>query len=162
METSLQLATIADAGPIAVMSRRLIESGLPWSWRPARVAKHIRGRDSLVLAGRLDQHLIGFAIMYFGQDTAHLNLLAVDTAYQRCGLGQRLVHWLEKSAVVAGTFIISLEVRERNYVARRFYRRLGYEETGRLSRYYGGSEDAVRMSHDLRLYRMEHPEQQRA
>ena len=162
MEIDLQLATVADAGAIASMSRRLIESGLPWSWRPARVAKHIRARDSVVVAARSDGHLVGFAIMYFADETAHLNLLAVEPAYQRCGLGQRLVHWVEQSAVVAGTFVVSLEVRARNYDARRFYRRLGYRETGWLFRYYSGSENAVRMSHDLRVYRIDRAIEDRA
>lgn len=116
----------------------------------------------MVVVARLGRRLIGFAIMYFGYDTAHLNLLAVETGYQRSGLGQRLLQWLEQSAVVAGIFVVSLEVREHNCGARRFYRRLGYRETGWLCRYYDGSEHAVRMSHDLRVYRIERPMQHRA
>jgi GNAT superfamily N-acetyltransferase len=72
---------------------------------------------------------------------------------QRRGIGQRLVRWLEESAVVAGTFSVSLEVRARNWPARRFYRQLGYADTGVARLYYGGCEDAIRMSRDLRVCR---------
>ena len=99
--------------------------------------------------------LAGFAIMYFGDETAHLSLLAVEPAFQRKRLGRQLVHWLESSAMVAGIFLVNLEVRECNHGARCFYRRLGYQETGRLRRYYNGAEDAVRLSHDLRIDRVQ-------
>jgi ribosomal protein S18 acetylase RimI-like enzyme len=109
----------------------------------------------VVLAARADGCLIGFAIMGFGEHSAHLNLLAVDPNHQGRGIGQALVRWLEESAVVAGTFLIGLEIRARNDSARRFYRRLGYAEVGWAHRYYSGIEDAVRMTRDLRVFRGE-------
>jgi ribosomal protein S18 acetylase RimI-like enzyme len=94
--------------------------------------------------------LAGFAIMHFGDDIAHLNLLAVDSRWQRRGLGRRLLGWLEQSAITAGTFSVCLEVRARNPVALLFYRELGFEEAGRVPRYYSGREDALRLTKDLR------------
>ena len=44
-DVALRLAQPRDATRIAHMSKRLIEAGLPWSWKPERVAKHIRHRD---------------------------------------------------------------------------------------------------------------------
>ena len=38
---TLKLAAPADAAPIAAMSRELIETGLPWSWTPERVARNL-------------------------------------------------------------------------------------------------------------------------
>lgn len=143
-------ARVADAQVMAEMSRRLVEIGLPWSWTPARIARHLAHTDSLVLAARAGQELAGFAIMHFGEEVAHLNLLAVDTSYQRLGVGQQLIEWLERSAITAGIFLVCLEVRARNPIAIRFYRNLGYQEAGRLPKYYSGREDAVRMTRDLR------------
>ena len=88
--------------------------------------------------------------MHFGDDIAHLNLLAVESAHQRLGLGRRMLTWLEHTAVTAGTFTICLEVRARNPVALLFYRQLGFVETGRVPRYYSGREDALRLMRDLR------------
>ena len=150
---SLEVARDADAARIAGMSRWLIEHGLKWSWTPERVARHVRCGDSVVLVAREEYQLKGFAIMYFADTSAHLSLLAVMPRCQRRGIGQRLVRWLEESALVAGTFSVSLEVRARNWPARRFYRHLGYADTGVARLYYGGCEDAIRMSRDLRVCR---------
>lgn len=147
----LRLAKPADAARIALMSRDLVEHGLPWSWNGARVAKHVRCPDSVVLTAWVERRLAGFAIMHFRDESAHLHLLAIDSGFQRLGIGCRLIEWLEKSARVAGTFIVSLEVRASNHAARAFYRKLGYTEIVCIPGYYRGCEDAVRMSRDLRL-----------
>ncbi len=145
----LKLATSRDAESIGRMSRDLIEYGLPWSWNPPRVARHIRHANTLVLTAWVETQLVGFAIMQFYEDTAHLSLLAVDPGYWRLGIGRRLMEWLEQSARVAGTFMVSLEVRARNREARAFYRKLGFTEIVSIPRYYCGREAAVRMIRDL-------------
>lgn len=156
MPVTLEIAPAraSDAQPIAEMSRRLVEVGLPWTWTPARVARHLQHPDSLVIAARAagsgNAVLAGFAIMHFGDDIAHLNLLAVHSRWQRRGLGRRLLQWLEASAVTAGITSLCLEVRARNPVALLFYRELGFVEVGRVQRYYSGREDALRLSKDLR------------
>lgn len=142
---------MADSARIADLSRRLVEHDLPWLWTTSRVMRHLRHHECVVLVARIERQLAGFAIMQFGRDSAHLNLLAVEPDYQRRGIGQALVRWLEESAVVAGTFIIHLEVRAQNKRARQFYRRLGYVEQHRLPRYYSGIEDAIRFRRDLRV-----------
>ncbi|HUN28113.1 MAG TPA: GNAT family N-acetyltransferase [Steroidobacteraceae bacterium] len=147
----LELAQIGDAPLIAAMSCQLVESGLAPSWPAERVARHIRHAESVVLAAKHTGRLAGFAIMQFGDSTAHLNLLAVDPSSQRHGLGRALVHWLEESALVAGTFVIQLELRASNCGALAFYLRLGYRETGRVSGYYQRVEDAIQMSRDVRV-----------
>ena len=155
---TLALARPAEALPIAMMSRRLVEGGLPtWSWTARRVARHIHDSESIVLAARRGDELTGFAIMGFGEEAAHLNLLAVEPRCRRAGLGRRMVRWLEESALVAGTFDVSLEVRASNLRARQFYRALGYSEADRLPGYYERIEDAIRMTRDLRVVRIDQP-----
>lgn len=153
---TLALARPLDAVPIALMSRRLVEAGLPsWSWTARRVARHIHDPESVVLAARRGDELMGFAMMGFGEEAVHLNLLAVEPRFRRGGLGRRMVRWLEESALVAGTFEVSLEVRAGNAIARQFYRALGYSEADLLPGYYDRVEDAVRMTRDLRVVRID-------
>ena len=156
---TLALARPIDAVAIALMSRRLVEAGLPsWAWTARRVARHIHDPESVVLAAHRGDELAGFAIMGFGDEAAHLNLLAVEPRFRRGGLGRRLVRWLEDSAMVAGTFEVSLEVRAGNRVARQFYRALGYSEAELLAGYYDRLEDAVTLKRDLRIVRVERPD----
>ena len=146
-----RLAKPADAYEIAVMSRYLIEVGLRgWTWPPERVGKAIKARDTNVVVADVKQHLVGFAIMDFGDTTAHLSLLAVKPTHQRCGIGRALVTWMEEAALTAGITSVSLELRSNNFPARTFYRMLGYKELAYIPGYYRGVETAVKMGRDIR------------
>jgi [ribosomal protein S18]-alanine N-acetyltransferase len=148
---TLQTAALREADHIAGLSSRLIESGLPPTWTAGRVAAHIRYRESIVLTAKESEELIGFAIMQFGDDRAHLNLFAVVPTARRHGVGRRMLTWLHESAMTAGTFRIDLELRAENIAARRFYGTLGYVESGFTRNYYSGREDAVHMTRDLAI-----------
>ena len=93
--------------------------------------------------------IAGFAIMRFGDDQAHLFLLAVQPEYRRSGLGRSMMQWLEKSCRTAGIRAIRLEVRASNRVAIRFYRDLGYRIIARVAGYYDRREAAVIMARTL-------------
>lgn len=149
MDVVVRLATAADAQHIANMSGRLIEYGLPRSWLAPRIVRHVHRRDDLVIKAVSANTIIGFAIMSFADEAAHLNLLAVEPRCRRRAVGRRLLTWLEETAVCAGTFFVSLEVRAENHGARRFYRALGYDETELITGYYNGVEDAIVFARDL-------------
>jgi ribosomal-protein-alanine N-acetyltransferase len=148
-ELSLRLARPAEAAAIANLSRDLVEHGLRWRWTSARVAASIRARDVNVLVACVHGNIAGFAIMRYGDDHAHLDLLGVVPGYRRAGVGHRLLEWLEKCAVTAGIFKVTLEVREGNEGARLFYERMGYHSLSHLPGYYQGIESALRMGRDL-------------
>ena len=143
------LARASDAREIAEMSRDLIEQGLTWSWTPARVQHFIGGSDSTVIVARRERRIAAFAIMHFGEEVAHLNLLAVATVHRRQGIGAQLMSWLTTTAITAGVFRINLELRTHNEAARAFYERLGFEQIGVVPGYYQGREAALRMSRRL-------------
>jgi ribosomal protein S18 acetylase RimI-like enzyme len=147
---TLRIANPEDSRAIAEMSRDLIERGLGWSWTPQRVARHIRNRDTTTIVACESGQIIGFAIMYFGDEHAHLNLLAVDPAYQRTGVGQRMMNWMRDSCHMAGIAVVYLELRANNDGGRKFYGKYGFEETGTVPRYYFGVETAVCMALRLR------------
>jgi ribosomal-protein-alanine N-acetyltransferase len=145
----LELARSRDAQPVAALSRRYVEAGLSPAWTAARILRAVADPDTTVLCARLARELIGAAIMQYGDATAHLALLVVGPGQRRRGLGRQLVTWLEASAVVAGTFVIRLELRSSNQAAARFYKALGYRATGTVTGYYDGVEDALRMQRQL-------------
>ena len=145
-----------DAPAIALMSRDFIESGLGWKYDAPRVMRAIRDRETLavVACDAKSSTLNGFAIMEFGDERAHLVLLAVRPTNRRTGIGQRLVQWLLEAARVAGIASIHLELRASNEAARRFYRAMGFYETVLVPGYYrsgeGRKEGALRMLRVLR------------
>ncbi len=145
----IRLARRGDARAMAVLSRDLIETGLGWSWTPQRLSASLRDRATNGLVAVDGQRVIGFALMKYLDEEAHLLLLAVVPERRRAGVGRALLAWLETTALVAGIGTLELEVRAGNRDARAFYRGLGFEECGSLSGYYSGREAAVRMRHSL-------------
>lgn len=139
LDPVVRLARPEDAADIAAMSRELIERGLPWNWRPARVLQAIRNPETNVAVIRVDGELAAFGIMEYLETDAYLALLAVRGPSQRRGLGSSLLRWLEASAGVAGARRIRLETRRDNVPARTFYNELGYHEVAiRQNRYSDG------------------------
>jgi ribosomal protein S18 acetylase RimI-like enzyme len=158
---TIRLAEPRDAQAIALMSRDFIEAGLGWKYDAGRVMRAIRDRDTLAVVacdakgGSARAAINGFAIMEFGDERAHLVLLAVRPSHRRTGIGQRLLEWLLESARTAGIASIHLELRAGNEAARRFYRAMGFYETVLVPGYYrsgeGRKEGALRMLRVLRV-----------
>ncbi len=149
-DCAVRLAVAADVQRIAALSRDSIEQGLEWSWTPRRVLRSVADAATNVVVAHTGSRFVGFAIMKYADEEAHLLLLAVQAGQRRRGVGSALVRWLEATARVAGIAAISLEARASNAPARAFYRQLGYRELGLLEGYYRGIEDAVRIGKDLR------------
>jgi ribosomal-protein-alanine N-acetyltransferase len=155
---TIRLAEPGDAQAIAEMSRDFIESGLGWRYDPASIQRAMRRRETAVLVAserrtyvaRERPSISGFAVMDFGDERAHLVLLAVRPAHRRLGIGRRLLEWLVESARVAGMASLHLELRQGNEAARGFYRAMGFDETIVVPGYYRGREAALRMIRVLR------------
>ena len=153
---TLRLAEPRDAHAIALMSRDFIEAGLGWRYDPARVLRAIgRPETSTLVAcerGAVFERetLAGFALMDFGEERAHLALLAVRPSHRRLGIGRRLLEWLLASARTAGIESVHLELRAGNGAARRFYEAAGFTQTLLVPGYYRGREAALRMIRVLR------------
>jgi [ribosomal protein S18]-alanine N-acetyltransferase len=158
---TIRPAQVRDAQAIALMSRDFIEAGLGWKYDAARVLRAIRDRETLAVvaceggkAGAAAGALGGFAIMDFGDERAHLVLLAVRPTHRRQGIGRRLLDWMLESARTAGIASVHLELRSANEGARRFYRAMGFHETVLVPGYYrsgeGRKEGALRMLRVLR------------
>lgn len=154
-DLTLHLARRIDACAIARLSRDRVEQGLGWSWTAPRVLRSMADAQTNVVVARTAAQLLGFGIMKYRDDDAHLLLLAVRVPACRRGVGAALVAWLERSAKVAGIGRVMLEARLSNEVARAFYRYLGYREVQTVAGYYQGREAAVRLVKDLWLERPE-------
>ena len=161
----LGLARVSEAPLIARMSRDYIEHGLAWRWQTAQIRGLIQDNESVALCARTqalrqqdpvsatpysDGDVLGFGIMTYGLETAHLMLLAVLPRARRRNIASNLLDWLEETAITAGVSRIELEVRAGNTGARSFYRDRGYHERDYLAGYYSGQESAFRMARNLR------------
>jgi ribosomal-protein-alanine N-acetyltransferase len=142
---SIALAESGDDMAIANLSRDAIEHGLVWRWTPARIRRAMASRTTNVVVARGSLSLIGFALMQYGDNDAHLILLAVSASYRRQHVAVSLMNWFEPTFAIAGIERIKADVRQSNHVARAFYRALGFRETGVTEHYYQGREHAVHL-----------------
>src|SRR5437762_956616 len=122
----IRLATVADAETIALESMVEIEHNLHWAWTPRRVRRSIRDPETNVVVAMQDDEMLGFGIMKYKEEVAHLLLFAVREDARRRGLGSALLRWLEEVANAAGITRFKLEARRDNEPALAFYRKHGY------------------------------------
>lgn len=97
----------------------------------------------------LEGSLVGYAIVSYILDEAHLLNLCVHPRSRGLGVGKLLLRHLTTEANREGMNQILLEVRLSNKAASKLYRNQGFEEIGRRPRYYptpSGQEDARVMS----------------
>jgi ribosomal protein S18 acetylase RimI-like enzyme len=146
---TIRLAKIGDARAIAEMSRDEIEVGLAWTWTPGRVRRSIVDRSTNVAVAQTQRTIVGFGIMHYGDEKAHLSLLAVHRLRREHGVGHDLLDWLEECARAAGLERIELEVRADNPDALAFYGLQGYRRFDTVYGYYQGRIDAHRLAKNL-------------
>ena len=145
-KADIVLAKPRHAAHLADMSKRLIEQGLTWHcWTTKRMIKAIKRDDNVTIICCQGREILGFAAMQFGEEIAHLNLLAVEGAQQSQGHASAMLDWLEESCLVAGIRTVNLECRLSNRHAIGFYQKRGFKRGEEIRQYYCGSETALRM-----------------
>jgi len=103
------------------------------------------GSDSFLVAIE-ENRVVGYvSALVHGKD-AHIASIAVLKDYRRRGVGRGLMSELIKSLKLRHIRTVSLEVRESNTSAIRFYEGLGFERMGVMRSYYEDGEDAVAFS----------------
>jgi ribosomal-protein-alanine N-acetyltransferase len=144
-DVSVRLAVPVDARGIAALSRTSIEQGLRWTWTPDRVDRAIRDPETNVAVADRAGSLVGFGIMSYPAEDAHLLLFAVRLGRRRQGVGSALLAWLESVAIAAGSARIRVEARWDNVAARSFYSEHGYHERDIGKAMYGARVDGVHL-----------------
>jgi ribosomal-protein-alanine N-acetyltransferase len=97
--------------------------------------------------------LLGYAVVMWLPDEVHLLNLSVAAAWQRMGVGARMLRWLMGDARDRGAAAMMLEVRPSNEPARRLYAAHDFTQIGVRRRYYpapaGTREDALVLARGL-------------
>ena len=97
--------------------------------------------------------LVGYFLLMFAVDEAHLLNVAVEGAIQGQGLGRFLLNQSCACARQLGMESMLLEVRPSNVRALDIYQRYGFEQIGRRKGYYPAAnsqrEDAIVMRYTL-------------
>jgi ribosomal-protein-alanine N-acetyltransferase len=127
----------------------LEQSVFPHPWSRANFTDSLAsGYDAWVLRDA-DGVLIGYFLLMFAVDEAHLLDVAVAAQRQGQGLGRYLLDKIMARARGMGMESVLLEVRPSNERALQVYKNYGFGEIGRRKGYYpahgGQREDAIVM-----------------
>jgi [ribosomal protein S18]-alanine N-acetyltransferase len=122
----------------------------PWSREMFRSELEVGGGTYARYAER-DGALIGYLCAVLVEDEAHVGNLAVDPAERRSGVGQMLLDDVMQEARNVGAVRVTLEVRESNENARKFYYKNHFIDVAIRKNYYRNPvEDAIVMLLRLR------------
>jgi len=122
----------------------------PWSREMFRSELEVGGGTYARIAER-DGSVIGYLLAVLIVDEAHLGNLAVHPSERRSGVGQMLLDDLMETARKRGIKRVTLEVRESNDNARKFYYQNDFIDIAMRKNYYRNpSEDAIVMLRSLR------------
>jgi [ribosomal protein S18]-alanine N-acetyltransferase len=138
----------ADLETAYQLDQSCFEQGISFTRGQIRDFVRRPGAISLV-AERPGEEMAAFAIGQVAGSRAHVITIDVRAAHRRSGLGRRVLEELLSRFAAAGAKTVRLEVDLRNAPARRFYERMGFEETRKLPDYYGYGIDGMRMVKEL-------------
>ena len=105
------------------------------------------------VVAEVGEQQVGHAGMMLVAGEAHITTVAVDPAWQGCGVASHLLLSLHRDAIARGITAMTLEVRVSNQRAIRLYRRFGYAPSGVRKNYYSdeGEDGLVMWVHDVHL-----------
>ena len=128
-------------------------SVFPYPWSRTNFTDSLASGYDAWTARDLEGALVGYYLLMYAVDEAHLLDVAVAAGRQGQGLGRYLLDRIGARARERGMDSILLEVRPSNLRALDVYHRYGYREIGRRKGYYpahgGLREDAIVMRLDL-------------
>jgi GNAT superfamily N-acetyltransferase len=132
---------IRDARPedAPALARLVDQLGYPTSTEAvaARLRRLETSPADHVFVAEVDGDVVGAASVHFSltleydEPAAKLSAIVVDERHRRRGIGEALARAVEEEAIREGCCLVFLTTAERRADAHAFYRRLGYEETGR-------------------------------
>ena len=113
------------------------------AWPPSAFRALLRRAGCRATAARGPQGVVGYIVGQRLLEVVEIQSLAVVPAWQRRGLGRRMLHHYAACARAEGASRVQLEVRRSNAPARALYAGFGFEREGLRARYYADGEDAL-------------------
>ena len=119
---------------------------IPWS--KTSFENSINSKDTLFVVAEKENKIIGYLGIYFFFEDADISNVAVEKEYRRQHIGRALLEYILVEAKSRGVKNITLEVRESNEEAIKFYLKNNFKEITKRKNYYK-DEDGILMIKNL-------------
>lgn len=145
--SGIRKMTRADIPPVFAIEQAVTVA--PWGKQLFEDCINV-GYDCWVLVD--DKTIMGYGILSYAANEAHILQLAIHPEHHRQGLGQKLLQFLLSAAKTRGAEEIFLEVRQSNLAATTLYKKYNFVEVGVRKGYYppqkagDPNEDALTMA----------------
>lgn len=150
IEFRIQNAEFQHLDAISSLFRNNLESKIFPIWPDQKIEKCIIDSNTLVSIALNDSNSVcGFCLCRANNSEASIELLAVERAFRKKGVGSILLYKAEKFAYDKGFSHLSILVLSKNNIALRFYLNHDYKVMQSLPRYYAGLYTALRLQKNL-------------
>jgi ribosomal-protein-alanine N-acetyltransferase len=103
-------------------------------WSVEGLVSEVASQNSRFFVAEQDGKILGYILIWIVLDELHLLKIATASAYRRHGIAGALIDYVVNEFKRAS--VLYLEVREKNAIARNFYKKLGFVENGNRMNYY--------------------------
>ena len=103
-------------------------------WSVEGLVSEVASQNSRFFVAEQDGKILGYILIWIVLDELHLLKIATASAYRRHGIASALIDYVVNEFKRAS--VLYLEVREKNAIARNFYKKLGFVENGSRMNYY--------------------------
>ena len=135
----LEPLTIGDLDRVMQIDRASYSA----PWKQTTYRTELRNRSATYLVARMSGDVVGYAGIWNIMDEAHITTIAVDQAYRRRHIGERLLVAILEEAVLKGAHYVTLEVRESNIPARALYEKYGFKVVAIRRNYYTDNNESA-------------------
>lgn len=109
--------------------------------------KYLTKASVWILTAEADKMLCGYAVLFFRKNSQSIRLysIAVLSEYRQAGIGQQMLDLIYIKMSENNKKHLTLEVREDNVSAIRFYEKNGFRQFGMITKFYEDGCSALRM-----------------
>lgn len=141
-DVTIETMTVHDVDEVVAIEN----ASFPMPWPANTFIEDIESSRSVCYVVRIEGRLVGYAVGWLVPGELHIGNIAIDTPFQRRGIGSRLLIILLGLARAKGIDRVTLEVRASNTTAISLYHKFGFKEVAIVPNYYRSeNEDALVM-----------------
>ena len=115
-------------------------------WTPSVLKSELESANSKYIVAKEGEKIIGFAGIWISPDDVEITNIVTKKTERKKGIGSLLLEKLIEMAKETKRDNISLEVNEKNIIARNLYEKHGFEVAGIRKKYYQYKDDAIIMT----------------